>query len=38
VEQLVARIQGDGEVTHTVELVPPVIDDRGSIGAPPAHP
>jgi len=34
VEQLVARIDGD-ETPYTVELIPPVIDERGSIAAPP---
>ncbi|WP_324013520.1 LacI family transcriptional regulator [Microbacterium sp. JZ70] len=36
VEQLVARIEG-ADVPHTVELIPPVIHDRGSIAAPPAR-
>ncbi|MDP3952449.1 LacI family DNA-binding transcriptional regulator [Microbacterium sp.] len=35
VERLVARIEGDGDAPHTVQLIPPVILDRGSIAAPP---
>jgi DNA-binding LacI/PurR family transcriptional regulator len=38
VEQLVARIKGDGTAPNVVQLVPPVIDERGSISAPPVHP
>ncbi|KAA9110658.1 LacI family DNA-binding transcriptional regulator [Microbacterium rhizomatis] len=39
VEQLVARIEHrDAPSTHRVELIPPAIQDRGSIAAPPVHP
>ncbi len=39
VEQLVARIEGTlpGDGPYVVELIPPVIDDRGSVGAPPTR-
>ncbi|WP_159500543.1 LacI family DNA-binding transcriptional regulator [Microbacterium sp. 18062] len=38
VQQLVARIEGgDADAPFTVELIPPVIDDRGSIAPPPAR-
>lgn len=39
VEQLVSRIEGgaDKESDHVVELIPPVIEARGSIAPPPAH-
>ena len=36
VEQLVARIEGD-DAPSAVELIPPAIDDRGSIAAPPTR-
>ena len=37
VEQLVHRIEGDPDAEHIVELIPPVIHERGSTGAPRAR-
>lgn len=37
VEQIVTRIEGDRDAPHRVELIPPVIDDRGSIAAAPTR-
>lgn len=38
VEALVGRIQGTNtEPNHVVSLLPPVIDDRGSVAAPPTR-
>ncbi|WP_062314716.1 LacI family DNA-binding transcriptional regulator [Demequina rhizosphaerae] len=38
VQQLVARIEAgpDGTAPHLVDLIPPIVNDRGSIAAPPS--